>query len=263
MRLFVVVFLIALGAAMALAAEPMFPAVLQGWVAKTQGVLVKSAKHSVQGAAASVLTTPEWTVPTGLLTVQDVGPTNECPYAACSSGRLLTQAGGQLTLSVQTTPLAVAPDVDYLAVLGARDGHVYDSVTVRWSRSDLAGVDPAERSVTKRKETELRHNRRVELKAPYDDLAVPPFIEDYNQAFDRVAKAHQATETREMVIDPLAAPMIGALIPGYFDPLDQDASEFGQSEIEDIVNQHFTLELVEARVFSARSTDDRGVEPPS
>ena len=163
-----------------------------------------------------------------------------------------------MTLSVQITPLAVAPDVDYVAVLGARDGHVYDSVTVRWSRSDLVGVDPAERSVIKRKETELGHNRRVELKAPYDDVAVPPFIEDYNQAFDRVAKVHQATKTKEMAIDPLAVPMIGALIPGYFDSPDQDASVFGTREIEDIVNQHFTLELVEARVFRARSLGARG-----
>ena len=154
--------------------------------------------------------------------------------------------------------MAVAPDVDYVAVLGARDGHVYDSVKVRWSRSDLVGVDPAERSVIKRKETELGHNRRVELKAPYDDVAVPPFIEDYNQSFDRVVKAYQVTKTREMVIDPIAAPMIGALIPGYFESPDQEASEFAQSEIEDIVNQHFALELVEARVFRGRSPDNSG-----
>ena len=258
LRLFAVVFLIALGAVIALAAEPMLPTALQGWVVKSQGALVKSTKHSVPGAAASVLTTPEWTVPTGLLTVREVGPTHECAFTECSSGRLLTQTAGQLSFSVQITPLAVAPDVDYAAVLSARDGHVYDSVTVRWSRSDLVGVDPAERSVIKRKETDLHHNRRVELTAPYDDLAVPPFIEDYNQAFERVAKAHQATKTRDMVIDPLAAPMIGALVPGYFDSPDQDTSQFGQSEIEDIVNQHFTLELIEARVFRARSVDDRG-----
>ena len=39
-------------------------------------------------------------------------------------------------------------------------------------------------------------------------VAVPPFIEDYNQSFDRVAKAQQVAITREMIIDPLAAPMI-------------------------------------------------------
>ena len=256
LRLFAVVFLVALGAVLALTAEPMFPPVLQGWVAKTQEALVKSAKHGVQGASASVLTTPESTVPTGLLTVRDVGPAHDCVFAECSPSRLLTQSAGELTFSVQITPLAVAPDVDCVAVLGARDGHVYDSVTVRWSRGDLVSVDPAERSVTKRKETELAHNRRVELKAPYDDVAVPPFIEEYNQAFDRVAKAHQATKTKETLIDPLAVPMIGALVPGYFDSSDQDASEFGQSEIQDIVNQHFTLELVEARVFRAGSLDN-------
>ena len=108
--------------------------------------------------------------------------------------------------------------------------------------------------MTKRKETELRHNRRGELKAPYDDVAVPPFIEDYNESFDRVAKARQATKTKEMEIDPLAVPMIGALVPGYFESPDHEASEFGQSEIEDIVNQHFTLNLVEARVFNERAS---------
>ena len=256
-RLLAVVFLIALGATAALATEPMFPASLEGWVVKGQGALAQSVNHSVPSAAASVVTTPESTVPTGLLTVRDVGPTLECGLAKCSSGRLLTQATGDLTLSVQVTPLAVAPDVDYVAVLGARGGHVYDSVTVRWSQGDLVGVDPAERSVIKRKETVFRHNRRVELKAPYDDVAVPPFIEAYNRAFDRVAKAHQATKTREMVIDPLAAPMLGALVPGYFESPDQESSQFGQSEIENIVNQHFSLELIEARVFKARPPDNK------
>ena len=83
---------------------------------------------------------PESTVPTGLLTVRDVGPTHECALAQCSWGRVLTLATGDLTFSVQITPLAVAPDVDYVAVLGALDGHVYDSVTVRWNRSDLVGL---------------------------------------------------------------------------------------------------------------------------
>ena len=258
LRLFAVVFLVVLGASMALVTEPMFPATLQGWVAETQGALAKSTKNIAQSAAAPVLTTPEWTVPTGLLTVRDVGPTSECALAQCSSGRLLTQATGDLSFSVQITPLAIAPDVDYVAVLAALDGHIYDSVTVRWSRSDLVGVDPAERSVTKRKETALRHNRRVELKAPYDDVAVPAFIEDYNQAFDRVAKVHQASKTRDMVIDPLAVPMIGALIPGYFESSKSEASEFGPSEIEDIVKQHFTLKLVESRVFTVRTLDNRG-----
>ena len=123
LRLFAVVFLIAPGAAIALTSEPMFPDTLQGWVAKTQGALVKSVKHSVQGSADSGLTTSEWTVPTGLLTVRDVGPTHGYALTQCSWGRLLTQATGDLTFSVQITPLAVAPDVDYLAVLGTRDGH--------------------------------------------------------------------------------------------------------------------------------------------
>ena len=258
LRLFAVVFLVALGAVVALAAEPMFPAVLQDWVGKTQGVVTKTTNRGVPAAAASVLNTSESSVPTGLLTVRGVGQTHDCAFAECASGRLLTRGVGKLTLSVQITPLAVAPDVDYVAVLAAKDGHVYDSVAVRWSRGDLVGVDPAERSVLKRKETELVHNRRVELKAPYDDVAIPPFIEEYNQAFDRVAKAQQATKTKETVIDPLAVPMIGALIPGYFDSPDQSTSEFGQHEIEEIVNQHFTLELVEARVFRARSSDNKG-----
>ena len=256
LRLFAVVFLIALGAVMALAAEPMFPDAMQAWVAQTQETFAKSAKHSVQDVAASALTTPKSTVPTGLLTVREVGPTNKCVSAECSSGRVLTQATGDLTFSVQITPLAVAPDVDYVAVLGARDGHVYDSATVRWDHNDLVGIDPAERSVIKRKETELRHNRRIELLAPYDDVAVTPFIEDYNQAFDRAAKADQATKARDRVIDPLAVPMIGALVPGYFESPDQEESLFGQNEIEDIFNQHFTLELVEARAFSARLPDN-------
>ena len=253
LRLFAVVFLIALGAAMALTSEPMFPATLQDWVSKSQGVLAKSVKHNVQAADTSVLSTAEWAVPTGLLTVRDVGPAYECALAECSWGRLLTQASGDLTFSVQISPLAVAPDVDYVAVLRALDGHVYDSVTVKWSRGELVGVDPAERSVVKRTETELHRNRRVELKAPYDDVAIPPFIESYNQSFDRVANELKATKTREAVLDPLAIPMVGLLMPGYLESTDEDAPGFGQSQIEEIVNQHFTLELVDARVFKGRS----------
>ena len=261
LRLLGVVLLIMVGAAGALATEPVFPQTLQGWVAKAQGAVIRSAKLDDQRIAASPVTTPEWTVPTGLLTVRDVGPTdpNACPLAECSLGRLLTRKSGELTFSAQVTPLAVAPDVDYVVVLRAQDGYVYDIVGVTWSRSDLVGIDPAERSVGKRKEIELRHNRRVEVKAPYDDVSVPPFIEEYNQAFDRFLKAHQSAKSREMAIDPLAVPLLAALMPGSLESPKQEASEFGESEIERIFNQHFTLELVDARIFAqdSRSTRQR------
>ena len=178
--------------------------------------------------------------------------------AECSPGRLLTRGSGELTFSAQVTPLAVAPDVDYVVVLRAQDGHVYDTAKVKWSRNDLLGIDPAERSVDKRNEIALRHNRRVEVQAPYDDLSVPPFIEEYNQAFDRFSKARQSAKSMERAIDPLAVPLLGALMPGYFESQDQVASEFSQSEIERIFSQHFTLELVDARIFTQRARAGRG-----
>ena len=241
-----VVLLFTAGAAGALATEPVFPQTLQSWVATSRGAVFKTAKLDDQRIAASPVTTPEGTVPTGLLTVRDVGPTDPhgCPLANCSPGRLLTRASGELTFSAQVTPLAVAPDVDYIVVLRARDGYVYDKVKVKWSRSDLVGIDPAERSVSKRKEIELRHNRRVEVKAPYDDLSVPPFIAEYNQAFDRFAKAIQSAQSWDLDIDPGSASMFFANMPGYFDSPSQEVPEFGQTEIERIFNRHFTLELV-------------------
>ena len=259
LRILGVILLIMAGAAGALAAEPVFPQTLQGWVAKAQAGVIEYAKLDDRPIAASPVTTPEWTVPTGLLTVRDVGPTdaNACPSAECSLGRLLTRKSGELTFSAQVTPLAVAPDVDYVVVLRAQDGYVYDIVGVSWSRSDLVGIDPAERSVGKRKEIELRHNRRVEVKAPYDDVSVPPFIEEYNQAFDGFLKTHQAAKSRDIAIDPLAAPLIAALMPGALASPDQEASEFGESEIERIFNQHFTLELVDARIFAQGSRNTR------
>ncbi|MCH7606489.1 MAG: hypothetical protein IH962_04975 [Chloroflexi bacterium] len=244
---------------MALATEPMFPQTLQGWVAEAQAAVIRSTKLDDPRIAASPVTAPEWTVPTGLLTVRNVGPIdpNACPLAECSTGRLLTRRSGKLTFSAQVTPLAVAPDVDYLVVLSAQDGYVYDIVGVKWSRSDLVGIDPAERSVGKRKVIELRHNRRVEVKAPYDDVSVPPFIEEYNQAFDRFLKAHQSAKSRKQAIDPLAIPLLAALMPGSLESPDQEASETGQSEIERIFNQHFPLELVDARVFAQRLRSTR------
>lgn len=260
LRLFSVVFLIAAGAVAALATEPIFPQTLQGWVYQGQRVVIGTANLNDQVAAALKVTTPEGTVPTGLLTVRDVGPTDlhACPLAECSPGRLVASESGVLTISAQVTPLAVAPEVDYVVVLRAQDGHVYDTAKVKWSRNDLVGIDPAERSVDKRKEIELRHNRRVEVQAPYDDLSVPPFIEEYNKAFDRFSKARQSAKSREMAIDPLAAPLLGALMPGYFESPDQEATEFGQKEIERIFSQHFTLELVEARIFTQRARAGRG-----
>ena len=245
------------GAAGALATEPAFPQNLQGWVAEAQGAVIRSANLDDQRIAASLVATPEWTVPTGLLTVRDVGPTDPhaCPLAECSLGRLLTGKTGVLTFSAQVTPLAVAPDVDYVVVLRAQDGYVHDIVKIQWSRSELVGIDPAERSVGKRKEIELRHNRRVEVKAPYDDLSVPPFIEEYNQAFDRFLKAHQSAKSREMSIDPMAVPLLAALMPGPIESPDQDASQSAQSEIERIFNQYFSLELVDARIFAQRMRD--------
>jgi len=259
LRILGVVLLITAGAAVALATEPVFPQTLQGWVAKTQEAFILYAKLDDRRIAAPPVTTPEWTVPTGLLTVRDVGPTdpNACPTVECSLGRLLTRKSGELTFSAQVTPLAVAPDVDYVVVLRAQDGYVYDIVGVTWSRSDLVGIDPAERSVGKRKEIEVRHNRRVEVKAPYDDVSVPPFIEEYNKAFDGFLKTHQAAKSREMAIDPLAAPLIAALMPGALASPDQEASEFGDIAIERIFNQHFTLELVDARIFAQGSSNIR------
>ena len=257
LRLLGVVLLIMVGAAGALATEPAFPQTLQGWVAEAQGAVIRSANLDRQRIAASPVTTPEWTVPTGLLTVRDVGPTDPhaCPLAECSLGRLLTRMSGELTFSAQVTPLAVAPGVAYVVVLRAQDGYVHDIVKVKWSRSELVGIDPAERSVGKRKEIELRHNRRIEVKAPYDDLSVPPFIEEYNQAFDKFLKAHQSAKSREMAIDPMAVPLLAALMPGAIESPDQEAFESGQSELERIFNQYFSLELVDARIFAQRMRD--------
>jgi hypothetical protein len=152
--------------------------------------------------------------------------------------------------------LAVAPDTDYVVVLGARDGHVYDAARVRWSREDLIGIDPAERSLRKRKATAALHNRRVELTAPFDDVSVPPFIEEYNQAIDKVAKAYEAKKARESAIDPLAAPIVGALFPGALESPVEEGPEVDQAKTEHIVIRHFTLELVDANVFTARLPAD-------
>ncbi len=252
LRLLGFALLIMAGAVGAMATQPVHPQTLQGWVAAAQGPVMRYASLDDQ----------VWTVPTGLLTLKDVGPSDPdaCPLAESSPGRLLTRESGELTFSAQVTPLAVAPDVDYVVVLRAQDGHVYDTVKVKWSRSDLVGIDPAERSVGKRKEIELRHNRRVEVKAPYDDLSVPPFIEEYNQAFDKFSKAHQSANSRDMALDPLAGPLVGALkspygalMPDYFQSPEPQASNFGQGEIERIFNQHFTLELVDASIFAQRT----------
>ena len=241
-RLLGVVLLITAGAAGGLATEPVLPQTLQSWVATAQGAVIKFAKLDDQRIAAPPVTTPEWTAPTGLLTVRGVGPTDPdaCPLAECSLGRLLNRGPGGLTFSVQVTPLAVAPYVDYHVVLRARDGHVYDAVKVNWNRSDLVGIDPAERSVGKRKEIEIRHNRRVEVKAPYDDLAVPPFITEYNEAFDRFSEVLLSAQSRDV------ENFIGKLTPGVLS-LDQAVSEFDQSVIERIFDRHFTLELVDVQ----------------
>ncbi len=264
LRLLGFALLIVAGAAGALVTEPLLTQTLKNWVDTAQGAIIRSANLDDQRISASSVAAPEWAVATGLLTLRDVGPTDPhaCPLAECSPGRLLTRWSGELIFSAQVTPLAVAPDVDYVVVLTANDGHVYDTVKVKWSRSDLVGIDPAERSVGKRKEIELRHNRRVEVKAPYDDLSVPPFIEEYNQAFDRFSKAHQSANSRDMALDPLAGPLIGALkspygalTPDYFQSPEPQASKFSQGEIERIFNQHFTLELVDARIFAQRTRD--------
>ena len=257
-RLLALVFFMALGAVSALATELLFPPALDSWVAKGQEAVNRAAEASGQKAAASTLGTPKWTVPTGLLTVRDVAPKapGGCPLADCPPGRLLSEATGELRFSLQVTPLAVAPDTDYAVVLSARDGHVYDSVRVRWSRNDLVGIDPAERSVSKRTETEVRRNRRVELSAPYNDVSVPPFVKDYNQAANVALKAYEVAISKGYAVDPLAAAIITALFPNALEPEDPEASTFDQVEIDRIVNQHFVLEFVEARVFSAQLRAD-------
>jgi hypothetical protein len=258
LRLFVIVFFMALGATVALATEPLFPPNLKSWVDKGQVAVSGAADPDGQGVAASAVAEPAWTVPTGLVTVKDVAPKvpTGCGLADCPPSPLLTKATGELRFSLQVTPLALAPDVSYAVVLSARDGHVYDSVQVSWSREDLVGIDPAERSVIKRKETEARHNRRVELKAPYDDVSIPPFIEDYNQVIGTAVDAYKAGKAREFAMDPMAAPIVAALFPDSFESPDEQASVVDQAAIDRIVDEHFILELVEAGVFTARLLAD-------
>jgi hypothetical protein len=249
----------ALGAATALTTEPLFPEDLKSWVAQGQVAVSGFADSTSVGAASSKATERKWTVPAGLITVRDVEPKapGGCASSECPPRPILSKPTGELKVSLQITPLAVAPDTDYSVVLSARDGHVYDSVKVSWTREDLIGIDPAERSVIKRKASASLHNRRVELEAPYDDVSILPFIEEWNQAVGEAAKAYDLAKSKEMAIDPLAAPIVAALFPGALEPLEQQGPKFDQSEMDRIVNQHFTLELVEARVFSARLPANR------
>ncbi len=53
-------------------------------------------------------------------------------------------------------------------------------------------------------------------------------------------------------MDPMAAPIITALFPGGIEAPDPKASEVDQSGIDRVVNQHSTLDIVEAQALSAR-----------
>ncbi len=80
LRLLAVVLIIMAGASGALAAEPVFPLTLQGWVAGGQDAFLTYAKLDDR-RVPSPGTEAKWAVPTGLLTVRDVGPTDPtaCP----------------------------------------------------------------------------------------------------------------------------------------------------------------------------------------
>jgi hypothetical protein len=258
MRLIAPVVFMVLGAIVALATEPLYPTDLKELVARGQVAVSGVAEPHGFVTSALTKTKPRWTVPTGLITVRDLAPRTSggCILPDCPPNPLQSKATGKIKVSLQITPLAVAPDTDYAVVLSARDGHVYDSVRVSWTREDLIGIDPAERSVTKRNETAVLHNRRVDLEAPDDDVSVLPFIEDYNLVAGAAIKAYDEARAMDTAVDPLAGPIIAALFPGALPSPDEQEAGFDRTEMDRIVNEHFTLELVEARIFSARLRAD-------
>jgi len=237
----------------ALATEPLFPLALTRWVDQGQEAVTRAAYPNGLGPTASMEAKKKWTAPASLITVRDVAPKapSGCDMPDCPPSPLLSKSNGELKVSLQITPLAVAPDTDYAVVLSARNGHVYDSVNISWTREDLVGIDPAERSVIIRKETEAHHNRWVDPNAPYDDVSIPLFVEDYNGVIGAASKAYEAAKAKEAAVDPIAAPIISALFPGALEPLDDKAPQFDYTEVDSIVKQHYNLELVKADIFSA------------
>ena len=188
----------------------------------------------------------------GIVTVTDVAPTQDvCVVVVCDGGIIPSGRLGDITLIMKVEPIALEENRDYSVWLADIGGVTLDAESLRWTGGQLEQPAAGERSRSAIAEAEKGRVKLVALTIPFDDISVPAFVDDYNQAF-RAGLAQYETEIVDecrITIEANGSPRIGdpECSGRTFLPYRLDSDSFAA-----VLGRHYLIELMPKTEFLSR-----------
>lgn len=260
MRIFLFgIVMLFVGAAGALFMEPVLPDSARDWISVKQEK-VEERSDSIKNVLEEVESATKSDVPAILeLILIDPYVSRFCEFVNCETGPLYKEWTESMNFTLAVEAVNPDPGVGYTVFLKGIDGHLHDSVSVEWTKSDLDPVPVGERSRSRIDEIENRKIRDVRLEISYDDRAIPAFVSDYNREFVNGLDRYEREQLKK-----IEAPAGGGIsIAGAtFNPevlltLEDDPYAIPQDKIQDIVDDHFVIGIAKSSEFVGADPDER------
>lgn len=253
---------LSVGAVGGLVTLPLLPAGVQGLVETGQskveavrGIIQEPNTSLAAGPGLAVPAPEEGSTPQIAFTIDSIYPIqstgeDECLIAPpCLSTRISNSAPSHtfLVFNMTVRPLNVQAATEYTLVLTFADGAIRREQALEWAADDLVGVGEGNRSVKALEDMERAQARDVQIHIRYDDISVPPFIEQYNRMFDEALDKYEQEILDEYCLDGVVANNLlfpCAVSPEALKTLEPEPFELTQEQMKAVIADHYTIALV-------------------